>query len=82
MGRTVGVVAAGPRATAEAGGRMLALGGNAVDTLCAAAFAAFVAEGLLCSPAGGGVAILGDADHGFEVLDFFAVTPGKGVELS
>ncbi len=61
---------------------MLALGGNAVDTLCAAAFAAFVAEGLLCSPAGGGVAILGDADHGFEVLDFFAVTPGKGLELS
>jgi gamma-glutamyltranspeptidase/glutathione hydrolase len=82
MSRTVGVVAAGSQATAEAGGRMLALGGNAVDALCASAFAAFIAEGLLCSPAGGGAAIVGDPDHGFEVLDFFAVTPGRGLDLA
>jgi gamma-glutamyltranspeptidase/glutathione hydrolase len=61
---------------------MLELGGNAVDALCAAGFAAFIAEGLLCSPAGGGAALIGDIDHGLEVLDFFSVAPGKGVDLT
>ena len=81
MSRTVGTVAAGSKPTAEAGARMLALGGNAVDALCSAAFAAFVAEGLLCSPAGGGAALIGDVDHGLEVLDFFSVAPGRGLDL-
>lgn len=81
MSRTVGTVAAGSKPTAEAGARMLALGGNAVDALCSAAFTAFVAEGLLCSPAGGGAALIGDVDHGLEVLDFFSVAPGRGLDL-
>ena len=73
--RTRGVVAAGAVATAQAGARALALGGNATDAVCAASFAAFIAEGLLCSPAGGGAALVADAE-GVRVLDFFAAVPG------
>jgi gamma-glutamyltranspeptidase/glutathione hydrolase len=76
---TPGVVAAGAQVTAEAGAQVLAAGGNAVDAVCAASFAAFVAEGLLCSPAGGGAALIADADHGARVLDFFASVPGLGL---
>ena len=79
MRRTAGVVAAGSEATARAGAQMFEAGGNAVDALCAAGFAAFVVEGLLASPAGGGAALIGDRDHGFELLDFFAAAPGLGL---
>ena len=80
MRRTAGVVAAGSEATARSGAQMFETGGNAVDALCAAGFAAFVVEGLLASPAGGGAALIGDRDHGFELLDFFAAAPGLGLD--
>ena len=49
-----GAVAAGNHHTADAGAWALAHGGNAVDAVVAAALAAFVAEGPLTGPAGGG----------------------------
>ena len=75
MGARRGLVAAGAVATAQAGARALSQGGNATDAVCAASLTAFVAEGLLCSPGGGGAALVVD-DEGARVLDFFAVVPG------
>ena len=49
-----GAIAAGHPCTARAGAAVLAAGGNALDACLAAAFAAFVAEGPLTGPAGGG----------------------------
>ena len=80
MSRSTGAVAAGDRQTAEAGARILRAGGNAVDAVCAAAFAAFVVETPLCSPAGAGALLFGDVKHGFHLLDFFACAPGLGLE--
>jgi gamma-glutamyltranspeptidase/glutathione hydrolase len=73
-----GVVAAGSRATARAGAWALREGGNAVDAVCAAAFASFVAEPPLTSPAGAGVLLHGDPERGWSVHDFFARVPGLG----
>ncbi len=73
-----GAVAAGDQQTAEAGAILLRAGGNAIDAACAAAFASFVVESPLSSPAGGGVALHGDAARGFEAMDFFSVVPGLG----
>jgi gamma-glutamyltranspeptidase/glutathione hydrolase len=53
-----GAIAAGHPLTAEAGARVLSAGGNAVDALVAAAFAAFVVEGPLTGPTGGGFLLL------------------------
>lgn len=74
---TRGIVAAGDRHTAEAGALALAAGGNAIDAVCAAGFASFVAEPPLTSPAGAGVLLHGSADRGFRCLDFFAAVPGR-----
>lgn len=71
-----GIVAAGDPRTAEAGATALAAGGNAIDAVCAAAFASFVVEPPLTSPAGAGVLLHGAPDRGFEILDFFATVPG------
>ena len=49
-----GAIAAGHPLTAEAGAGVLAGGGNAVDALVAAALVAFVTEGPLTGPTGGG----------------------------
>src|SRR4051794_24882339 len=49
-----GAVAAGNRHTAEAGAWALTRGGTAGDAVVAAALAAFVAQGPLTGPAGGG----------------------------
>jgi len=49
-----GAVAAGHPLTAEAGARILAEGGNAVDACIAAAFVSWVAESPLTGPGGGG----------------------------
>ena len=57
---------------------LLRAGGNAIDAACAAAFASFVVESPLSSPAGSGVALYGSAEHDFEALDFFSVMPGLG----
>lgn len=75
-----GAIAAGDPQTADAGAAVLRAGGNAVDATLAAAFAAFVAEAPLCSPAGGGALLFGDAEAGFSVVDAFTVVPGAGGE--
>jgi gamma-glutamyltranspeptidase/glutathione hydrolase len=75
-----GAIAAGHRLTAEAGARVLAEGGNAVDACVAAAFAAWVAESPLTGPGGGGFALVRPADgRPARVADFFVATPGRGM---
>jgi gamma-glutamyltranspeptidase / glutathione hydrolase len=74
-----GSVAAGHRLTAEAGARMLAEGGNAVDACVAAAFAAWVAESPLTGPGAGGFAlVLPAGGRPARLADFFVATPGLG----
>lgn len=70
-----GAVAAGHPLTAETGGQVLAAGGNAVDACIAAAFAAFVAEGPLTGPTGGGFLLVHDADGPTTVIDCFFAEP-------
>jgi gamma-glutamyltranspeptidase / glutathione hydrolase len=72
-----GAVAAGHPATAEVGARVLADGGNAVDALLAAAFAAFVAEGPLTGPAGGGFVLVHEPGGETIVLDCFFAVPRR-----
>jgi len=74
-----GVIAAGDPQTCAAGVVALEAGGTAVDAVLAAAFASFVVEPPLTSPAGAGVLLHGHPDRGFEILDFFAATPGRGL---
>ena len=74
-----GVIAASEPHTALAGARILRRGGNAVDAIVAAKFAATVTELPLTSLGGGGVCVWGDAADGYQVLDFFAAVPGLGL---
>src|SRR5262245_7749648 len=74
-----GVISAGDPQTAEAGAKLLRDGGNAVDAAVAAPFAAFVCELPLCSPLGGGVCVIEEAQNGSVLaFDMFARTPGLG----
>jgi gamma-glutamyltranspeptidase / glutathione hydrolase len=70
-----GAIAAGHPLTAEAGARVLRDGGNAVDALLGAAFSAFVTEGPLTGPAGGGFALVHDPGGSTTVLDCFFGVP-------
>jgi gamma-glutamyltranspeptidase / glutathione hydrolase len=72
-----GAVAAGHPLTAEIGAQVLAAGGNAVDASIAAAFAAFVAEGPLTGPTGGGFFLVHDADGPTTVIDCFFAEPAS-----
>ena len=69
-----GAIAAGHRLTAEVGARVLESGGNAVDACIAAAFAAFVTEGPLTGPAGGGF-LLAHVEGETTLLDCFFSVP-------
>ncbi|MEV0267781.1 gamma-glutamyltransferase [Hamadaea sp. NPDC050747] len=70
-------VAAGHPATVEAGLRVLAEGGNAVDAAVAATFASCAAETILCGLGGGGFATVFSAKSGsVAVIDFFCAMPG------
>jgi gamma-glutamyltranspeptidase/glutathione hydrolase len=74
-----GAIAAGHPLTAEAGARVLAEGGNAVDACIAAGFASWVAESPLTGPGGGGFMLVHRArDRTTRVLDFFVTVPGIG----
>ena len=76
-----GAVAAGHPLTAEAGARVLAEGGNAVDACVAAAFVSWVTESPLTGPGGGGFMLVHRArDRSARVLDFFVAAPGRGVD--
>jgi gamma-glutamyltranspeptidase/glutathione hydrolase len=71
-----GAVAAGHPLTAEAGARVLAAGGNAVDACVAAACVSWVCESPLTGPGGGGFMLVHDAADGrTRVLDFFVAVP-------
>jgi len=74
-----GAIAAGHPLTADAGARALRDGGNAVDALLAAAFAAFVTEGPLTGPAGGGFALVHEPPGETTVLDCFFGVPRAGL---
>ena len=52
-------------------------GGNAVDAVVAAAFAAFVAEGPLTGPAGGGFLLVRDRGEEPALLDCFFAVPSR-----
>ena len=74
-----GAIAAGHPLTAEAGARVLAAGGNAVDACIAAGFTSWVAESPLTGPGGGGFMLVHLArDRTTRVLDFFVAAPGSG----
>lgn len=72
-----GAIAAGHPLTAEVGARVLREGANAVDALLAAAFAAFVTEGPLTGPAGGGFLLVARAGEPAVVLDCFFAEPSR-----
>jgi gamma-glutamyltranspeptidase / glutathione hydrolase len=70
-----GAIAAGHPLTADAGARILEQGGNAVDALLAAAFTAFVTEGPLTGPAGGGLVLVHPPTGETTLLDCFFAVP-------
>ena len=77
-----GAVAAGNPHSADAGVWALREGGTAVDAAIAATLAAFVTEGPLTGPAGGGFALLHEPGSGTVLLDcFFAVPSRATVEM-
>src|SRR5207253_2746183 len=77
--RMKGAVAAGHPLTAEAGARILAEGGNAVDACIASAFTSWVVESPLTGPGAGGFMLVHRARDGTtRLLDFFVATPGLG----
>jgi gamma-glutamyltranspeptidase / glutathione hydrolase len=75
-----GAIAAGHPLTAEAGARVLANGGNAIDACVAAAFVAFVTEGPLTGPAGGGF-FLAHAEGVTTLIDCFFAVPTETLGL-
>ncbi|HEU4449154.1 MAG TPA: gamma-glutamyltransferase [Gaiellaceae bacterium] len=78
-----GAVAAGHPLTAEAGARILAEGGNAVDACIAAACTSWVAESPLTGPGAGGFMLVHHArDAADRLLDFFVAVPGRGLPES
>lgn len=72
------MVAAGHPLSARAGAEVLARGGGAVDAVCAAAFAAAVAESPLTGPGAGGFLLARDPSGRTTLLDFFVAVPGLG----
>jgi gamma-glutamyltranspeptidase/glutathione hydrolase len=72
-----GAIAAGHPLTVEAGARVLAEGGNAVDACIAAAFVAGVAEGPLTGPAGGGFLLVAEPGEDPVLLDCFFAVPSS-----
>ena len=81
-----GVVAASHPLTAKAGIEILESGGNAVDAAVAASFASFVAESVLTSIGGSGIATVFDARTNRSAFyDFFSNMPsgkpGDGMDF-
>jgi len=75
-----GAIAAGHPLTAEAGARVLADGGSAVDACIAAAFMSWVTESTVTGPGGGGFMLVHRArDRTSRLVDFFVTIPGLGL---
>ncbi len=72
-----GAIAAGNRHSAEAGAWALREGGTCVDAALTATFAAFVTEGPLTGPAGGGFLLLHESGSPATVLDCFFAVPAE-----
>ncbi len=72
-------VAAGDQQTVNAAVAVLRAGGNAVDAVLGAGFAAAVAEPGLTSLGGGGFLLTRSPAGDTEVLDFFVDVPGRGL---
>jgi len=72
-----GAIAAGHPLTTQAGAAVLESGGNAVDACIAAAFVAFVTEGPLAGPTGGGFLLVREPDRPAIVLDCFFAVPAS-----
>ncbi len=75
MKESIARVACGHPETTRAAASVLENGGNAVDALIAAAWTACVAEPVLCSPGGGGHALIRMRGRAPVVADFFTQTP-------
>jgi gamma-glutamyltranspeptidase / glutathione hydrolase len=75
-----GAVAAGHPLTAEAGARVLADGGNAVDAAVAAVLTSFVTESPLTGLGAGGFMLVHDPTREDVLLDFFVEVPGRTVD--
>jgi gamma-glutamyltranspeptidase/glutathione hydrolase len=76
-----GAIAAGHPLTAEAGARVLAEGGSAVDACIAASFASWVSESMLTGPGAGGFFLVHEAASArTRLADFFVCAPGLGDE--
>jgi len=72
-------VAAGHPSTAEAGAKILACGGNAVDAAVAMMLVSCAAETIFTGLGGGGFATVYDAASGrVRCIDFFVAVPGLG----
>lgn len=75
-GEQKGAVAAGHQLTATSAADMLRKGGNAIDAAVAALVMACVCEPVLCSPGGGGFAMVRTGpDTAPRLIDFFPHTP-------
>lgn len=72
-----GAIAAGHPLTARAGADVLAAGGNAVDACIAASFVAFVVEGPLTGPTGGGFFLIHEPGAPTTLLDCFFAVPAR-----
>ncbi len=72
-----GAIAAGHPLSTRAGADVLEAGGNAVDALLAALFTAFVAEGPLTGPAGGGFLLVHEPHGETTLLDCFFSVPAE-----
>ena len=72
-------VAAGDQQTVSAAISVLRAGGNAVDAVLGAGFAAAVAEPGLTSLGGGGFLLVRTSDGDTRLLDFFVDAPGRGL---
>ncbi len=78
-----GIIAGGDKQTIAAGEEILAQGGNAIDAAIAAVFASFVAESVMTSIGGGGIALVGDIKtNTAKVYDFFVNMPSKAPHAS
>jgi gamma-glutamyltranspeptidase/glutathione hydrolase len=75
MSHSTARVASGHPETTRAAAEVLDDGGNAVDALIAAGWTACAAEPVLCSPGGGGHALVRGFGRGPVVADFFTQTP-------
>ncbi|MDQ6957681.1 MAG: gamma-glutamyltransferase [Mariprofundaceae bacterium] len=75
-----GCVAAGHKATAEAGADILRAGGNAVDAAIAAVCMSFIAEPVLTGAGGGGFLLLRQPDGKSVLFDGFVRMPKHRIE--